>query len=187
MIGVHKLAKLFNCGKTQINTMLQSKGRIVELYEANGSAGMFQTCMHKGLWSKPFRHHVNEAPYNWFHVYSVFIECVSRWQGFMWDSKWDCSMTWIFGFPVFQWMARLLEEVAPHKTGDIQWWAGHVSRETVDSWKEGFLHFYVIKHTSSPDIQDIQGMIRSKYMYASVSYLTLRYTVENDSFPQMGI
>ena len=52
-IGIRKLAMLFKCGKTQISTILRSKDRIAELYEANASAGMCQT--RKGSANPSFR------------------------------------------------------------------------------------------------------------------------------------
>lgn len=42
-IGIHKLAGLFSCGKTQISTILNNRERIMEMYEAqNASAGKCQ-------------------------------------------------------------------------------------------------------------------------------------------------
>ena len=54
---------LFKCGKTQISTILQSKDRIAELYEANASAGMCQT--RKMVRESKFSD-VNEGLYEWF-------------------------------------------------------------------------------------------------------------------------
>ena len=48
-IGVHKLGKIFGCGKTQISTVLRNKERIKELYEANASGDRCHTMQSKDL------------------------------------------------------------------------------------------------------------------------------------------
>ena len=46
-VGVRKLAEQFNCGRTQISSILKNKEALLELYESNASSNSI--CMKKGL------------------------------------------------------------------------------------------------------------------------------------------
>ena len=37
-LGIRKLAEIFDCGKTQVSTIIQNKDTIIELYESNASS-----------------------------------------------------------------------------------------------------------------------------------------------------
>ena len=61
-IGVHKLAGLFSCGKTQISSILKNKEKIVEMYEAhNASVQKYHKRNRESKYSD-----LNEAFHAWF-------------------------------------------------------------------------------------------------------------------------
>ena len=62
-ISIRKLADMFQCGKTQISTILKDKDRIIELYEKNASGQMCHT--RKRVRESKFSD-VNKALYQWY-------------------------------------------------------------------------------------------------------------------------
>lgn len=63
--GVRKLAELFDCGRTQISTILKEKDAILELYEANQASE--SVCLRKRCRPCEFSD-VNEALYKWYVI-----------------------------------------------------------------------------------------------------------------------
>ena len=135
-IGIRKLATLFKCGETQISTILRSKDRIVELYEANASAGMCQT--RKRVRESKFSD-VNEALYEWFRL------AVSK--NMFPDGRILCEkakeIAERLGFEDFKasngWLDRWKKR--HHiKQMAVSGESGDVSGATVDSWKERLPH-----------------------------------------------
>ena len=64
-VGVRRLAEQFNCGRTQISSILKSKEAILELYESN--AGSSSICMRKRVKSSEFSE-INEALHKWYLI-----------------------------------------------------------------------------------------------------------------------
>ena len=48
-IGIHKLAELFSCSKTQISLILKNKDRIVELYKVCNASDQTRSFMNQIL------------------------------------------------------------------------------------------------------------------------------------------
>ena len=137
------------CGKTQISTILRSKDRIVELYEANASAGMCQT--RKRVRESKFSD-VNEALYEWFRLAvskNVFpdgrILCekakeIAERLGF---EDFKASNGWLD-----RWKKRHhIKQIA------VSGESGDVSGATVDSWKERLPH--ILEGYSPEDIWNL--------------------------------
>ncbi len=61
---IRKLAEDFNCGKTQISTILQNKSRVIELYESFASANIYHT---KRQMSSKFGE-INDLLYDWYRM-----------------------------------------------------------------------------------------------------------------------
>ena len=64
-IGCRKLASMFKCGKTQIQTILQNKEKIKDLYESNvnNKLSQFRKRNRKSEYSD-----VNEELYRWYQL-----------------------------------------------------------------------------------------------------------------------
>ena len=61
--GVRKLAELFECGRTQISSILKEKDAILELYEANQASE--SVCSQKRCRPCEFSD-INEALHKWY-------------------------------------------------------------------------------------------------------------------------
>ena len=48
--SIRKLAEEFNCGKTQISTILQNKHEILDMYETNASGEIYHTRKRIKVW-----------------------------------------------------------------------------------------------------------------------------------------
>ena len=68
-IGVRKLAKLFECGKTQVSTILKNKKASKELYESN--AGNVFCQVRKRNRTSEYAD-LNDALFQWYQI------CVNR-------------------------------------------------------------------------------------------------------------
>ena len=68
-IGVRKLAELFQCGKTQVSTILKNEKAVKELYELNASSALCQA--HKRNRTSEYAT-VNDALFQWYQM------CVKR-------------------------------------------------------------------------------------------------------------
>ena len=62
-VGVRRLAEQFNCGRTQISSILQNKKSILELYESNASSSSI--CMRKRARFSEFSE-INETLHKWY-------------------------------------------------------------------------------------------------------------------------
>ena len=63
-VGVRKLAEKFNCGRTQISSILKNRESIIiELYQANVSSSSI--CMRERVRSSEFSE-VNESLHKWY-------------------------------------------------------------------------------------------------------------------------
>ena len=69
-LGLRKLADLFDCGKTQISSILKDKDTILELY--NGNLLSKDAYFRKKCRSCEF-YEVNEALYKWYEANSVGV------------------------------------------------------------------------------------------------------------------
>ena len=67
-LGVRKLAELFQCGKTQVSTILKNKEAVRKLYESNASSSLCQA--RKRNRTSEYAD-LNDALYQWY-------QCVLR-------------------------------------------------------------------------------------------------------------
>ena len=62
-LGIRKLAEIFDCGKTQVSTILHNKDTIIELYESNTSSERHRSLKR----ARPSQFsEVNDLLYNWY-------------------------------------------------------------------------------------------------------------------------
>ena len=61
--SIRKLAEEFNCGKTQISTILQNKHEILDVYETNASGKIYHT--RKQIRNSKFGE-MNDLLYQWY-------------------------------------------------------------------------------------------------------------------------
>ena len=130
-IGIRMLAKLFNCGKTQISTILKNKEKIGEMYEKqNASAQKYHKRNRESKFSD-----LNEALHAWFcpavskNVYpdgSLLKEKALKIAGHLGCYEFKVSNGWLD-----RW--KKCYNVRQMK---VSGGSGDVSGATVDSWKE---------------------------------------------------
>jgi len=127
--SVRQLADQFNCGKTQINTILQNKAEILAMYESNASGEICQT--RKRIRSSTFGE-MNDLLYESyckaFSIYpdSPLLKEKAKQIASHTDDSFSASSGWLKS-----WKKRhnIKQVVISGEAGDVR-------GETVSSWKE---------------------------------------------------
>ena len=159
--GIRKLAEEFQCGKTQISTILQNEARIVEMYEENASGA---ACQLKRVRNSKFGE-LNDSLFQWYCMATsrnlfpdgpILMEKakeISHRLGHP-EGSFKASNGWLEA-----WKKRYnIKQVA------VSGESGDVSGDTVSSWREGF------QRSSLVILQVIYGTLMKQAVF-DVHYL----------------